>query len=122
VTTLPLGNSILSRRVRTRLLRKGAVRGELITKRSGEILAGTIRTKYLDAFAKLSMNHLRELAVDRKHIRTGTHKVKPCISREIINKAHIVGKAPKRGGPQISECTRSKGAAERDSLNEKERA
>ena len=45
VTMLPLGNPILSRRVRTRLLRKGIVGGEQSTKSSGEVLTCTIRTK-----------------------------------------------------------------------------
>ena len=101
------------------------MRGEQITKRSGEILTGTVRTKGLDAFAKLSMNHLCELAIDREHIRMRTHKVKPSVSREIINKIDIVEHPPREGngaGPQMLVCTRSKDAVERDSLKEKGRA
>ena len=59
---------------------------------SGKILVGTIRMKYLDAFAELSMNYLCELAINREHIKTRTHKVKLSVSREIINKTDIVGK------------------------------
>ena len=72
------------------------MRGEQIKKCSGKMLAGIIRMKYLDAFVELSMNHLCELAINREHIRTRMHKIKPSVSREIINKTDIVGKPPKR--------------------------
>ena len=101
------------------------MRGKQITKRSRKILAGTIRTKYLDAFAELSMNHLCELAIDREHIRTRTHKIKPSVSREIINKTDIVKNPPREdngAGPQMSVCIRSKDVVKMDSLKEKGRA
>ena len=40
------------------------MREKQITKRGGDILTGTVRAEYHDAFAKLSMDHHRELAVD----------------------------------------------------------
>jgi len=110
--------------VRTRLLRKGTVRGKNITKTRRKILPRTIRTKNFDTFPKLRKNHLRKLTINGQNIRTMTQKIKPGITRKIINKAHIIRKPAKRGhrGTQMSECTKSKDATDTDSLEGKGRA
>ena len=80
MTRLPLSNPILSRGVRARLLRKGTVRDEDVTKSRREILRHTIRTKNLDTFFKLHKNYFRKLTINRQNIITMTQKVKPGIT------------------------------------------
>ena len=63
------------------------------------------------------MNHLHELMIDGKHLRSRTHEVKPCVTREIINKTNII-REEEGVGPQTFECTRSNEATEIDSLEE----
>ena len=97
MTILPLSNPVLSRGVRTRLLRKGTVRSENVTKSRKEILPRTVRTKNFDVFPKLRKNHLRKLTINRQNIITMTQKVKPDITRKVVNKAYIIRKPAKRG-------------------------
>jgi hypothetical protein len=93
---LALSHAILSVSAETGELSESPLLSEKTTQHLGDILSSRVSSKNTNRRGELGVNHGSKLLIYRENLATRSHKVKPGIAREIIDKYNIVAMAPIR--------------------------
>jgi hypothetical protein len=91
---LALSHAILSVSARTGELSESPLLSKKTTQHLGDILSSRISSKHTNGRGELGVNHGSESLIYRENLATRSHKIKPSIAREIIDKKNIIAMAP----------------------------
>jgi hypothetical protein len=83
---LALSHAILSVSARIGELRESPLLSEKTTQYLGDILSSRISSKNMNRRGELGVNHGSKSLIYRENLAMRSHKVKPGIAREIIDK------------------------------------